>query len=210
MADVWPLVHAERAALIADLQTLTDEQWSWPSLAAGWTVHDVAAHLVDNAHATGRYLLVALARARFDFDRQNAQGVARHRGATPQETLARLRAVAGSTDAPPGWLSALPSRLVEEVAHGEDIRRPLGLTRRYPPEVLEEALRHQLRTPKGTGGAKHLSTRVTLTADDADLALGRGPVVSGPMLSLVLVATGRGAAVDDLSGPGVPLLSRDA
>jgi len=49
MTDVWPLVHAERHALVDDLSRLTDEQWRTPSLCEGWTVHDVAAHLVGNA-----------------------------------------------------------------------------------------------------------------------------------------------------------------
>ncbi|MDN5718134.1 MAG: maleylpyruvate isomerase family mycothiol-dependent enzyme, partial [Janibacter sp.] len=52
MTDVWELVHAERAALADDLERLTDEQWREPSLCEGWSVHDVAAHLVDNARAT--------------------------------------------------------------------------------------------------------------------------------------------------------------
>ena len=30
----WPLIHAEREALIADLGTATDEQWATPSLCA--------------------------------------------------------------------------------------------------------------------------------------------------------------------------------
>ena len=29
---IWPLVHAERAALAADLADLTGEQWAAPSL----------------------------------------------------------------------------------------------------------------------------------------------------------------------------------
>ena len=34
-AGAWPLVHAERAALAADLADLTDDQWAAPSLCAG-------------------------------------------------------------------------------------------------------------------------------------------------------------------------------
>ena len=121
--DVWSVVHAERAALVRDLETLSPEQWEMPSLCDGWTVHDVVAHLVDTARTTRVGFVLGLARARFDFDRQNAVGVARHRGDNPAETLARLRAVATRTSTPP---APLVSRIVEEVVHGEDVRRPLG------------------------------------------------------------------------------------
>ncbi len=43
--DIWPTVHAERAALAADLAGLTDAQWDAPSLCTGWSVRDVLAHL---------------------------------------------------------------------------------------------------------------------------------------------------------------------
>lgn len=43
MNDVWPLVHAEREALIAFLDSLEPAQWDEPSLCAGWSVHDVVA-----------------------------------------------------------------------------------------------------------------------------------------------------------------------
>ncbi|MGW7361488.1 maleylpyruvate isomerase family mycothiol-dependent enzyme, partial [Streptomyces sp. NPDC054802] len=79
------MVHAERAALIEDLARLDDGQWGQPSLCAGWTVHDVVAHLVDTARTTRIGFMAGLARARFDFDRQNARGVERERGATPEE-----------------------------------------------------------------------------------------------------------------------------
>jgi len=45
----WPLIHAEREALIGDLGTLTDEQWATRSLCAEWTVRDVLNHLVAGA-----------------------------------------------------------------------------------------------------------------------------------------------------------------
>ncbi|MGW6415782.1 maleylpyruvate isomerase family mycothiol-dependent enzyme [Streptomyces sp. NPDC055055] len=202
--DVWPLVHAERAALIDDLARLDDEGWQEESLCAGWTVHDVAAHLVDTALTTRIGFLVGLARARFDFDRQNAEGVAHRRGDDPQETLRRLRQVARRRSTPP---APLDSRLVEEVVHGEDIRRPLGLTRRYPTEAVTRALLVQTRTSASFGGAKELLGRVRLTATDTDLELGAGPEATGPALSLLLAVSGRRVALDDLSGPGVETLA---
>ena len=204
MPDVWSMVHAERAALIRDLEGLDDARWAQPSLCDGWTVHDVVAHLVDTAATTRRGFLVGMARSGFDFDRQNARGVQRHRGASPRETLDRLRVVAARTSTPP---APLDSRLVEEVVHGEDVRRPLGWSRAYPQDAVVRSLRLQARTSASFGGAKDLVSRVQLTATDAEVSVGRGPVVEGPALSLLLVACGRRAALDDLSGPGLPVLT---
>jgi uncharacterized protein (TIGR03083 family) len=201
--DVWSMVHAERAALIEDLAHLDDGQWGQPSLCDGWTVHDVVAHLVDTARTTRIGFVVGLARARLDFDRQNTRGVERERGVTPQETLERFRRAASRKSTPP---APLDSRLVEEVVHGEDIRRPLGLTRAYPPEAVARSLRHQTRTPASFGGAKELMTRVRLSATDTGLTIGTGPAVHGPALSLLLAVSGRRAALDDLSGPGTGTL----
>lgn len=205
--DVWPMVHAERAALIDDLAHLDDEQWREPSLCEGWTVHDVAAHLVGTARTTRLGFVVGLVRARFDFHRQNARGVERERGASPQETLERLRQVASRRSTPP---APLDSRLVEEVVHGEDIRRPLGLSRSYPQEAVVRSLRLQARIPAAFGGAKELTARLRLTATDADLSIGDGPEVSGTALSLLLAISGRAAALDDLDGPGASTLAMAA
>jgi uncharacterized protein (TIGR03083 family) len=204
VGDVRSLMHAERAALIDDLEHLDDRSWEVPSLCGEWTVHDVVAHLVNTARTTRLGFVVGLARARFDFDRQNARGVERERGATPQETLEQLRRVASRTSTPP---APLDSRLVEEVVHGEDIRRPLGLTRSYPQEAVVRALRLQVRTPESFGGAKELVARVRLTAADADMSIGDGPEVAGSALSLLLVVSGRRVALDSLDGPGVDALT---
>ncbi|MDZ5661030.1 maleylpyruvate isomerase family mycothiol-dependent enzyme [Nocardioides sp. S-58] len=204
MTDVWQLVAQERWALIDDLTGLDDDQWETPSLCPGWTVHDVAAHLVDNARTTRLSIVRDMARARFDFDRQNARGVARAKGATPQETLDRLRVVADRRTTPP---APLDSRLVEEVVHGEDARRPLGLARAYPSEPVERALSHQLRTSVGLGGGRQRAAGVRLRATDTDLVHGDGPEVAGPALSLLMVVSGRGQALTDLDGPGVAQLA---
>ncbi|WP_433544588.1 maleylpyruvate isomerase family mycothiol-dependent enzyme (plasmid) [Streptomyces sp. CA-294286] len=208
------MVHAERAALIEDLAKLDDEQWRTPSLCAGWTVHDVAAHLVDTARTTRLGFVAAMVRARFDFDRQNARGVARERAGSPQETWERLREVATRTSTPP---APLDTRLVEEVVHGEDIRRPLGLTRAYPVEAVVRALRLQARTPATFGGAKERVAGLRLVATDTDLTLGEagppkgesadGSEVRGSALALLLAVCGRPVPPDALSGPGAGALT---
>ena len=170
--DVWPMVHVERRALIDDLAKLDDTHWMRPSLCDGWTVHDVVAHVIDSAQTTRLGFVVDMARARFDFDRQNANGVERARGTTPRETLERLRQVASRTSTPPG---PIDTRIVEAVVHGEDIRRAVGLTRSYPQDAVVRSLRQQARTSESFGGAKELVGRIRLTATDLDLSNSTGP-----------------------------------
>ncbi|MFI0986306.1 hypothetical protein [Streptomyces exfoliatus] len=83
--------------------------------------------------------------------------------------------------------------------------RPLGLTSRYPPTAVVRTLRLQGRTPAAFGGAEELLARVRLVATDADLALGAGPEVNGPVLPLLLAVAGRPVAPGELGGPGVAL-----
>ncbi len=203
MSDVWQIVHAERLALIEDLAGLTDEQWAEQSLCGDWTVRDVVAHLVNTARATRLGFMRDLARARFDFDRQNARGVARELGVDPTETLDRLRSVATRTSTPPAHPD---SRVVEEVIHGEDIRRPLGITRSYPTDAVVRAIGYQARTSVSMGGSKQRIAGIRLVATDTDLSIGDGPEVAGPALSLLLAISGRDVALADLDGPGVSLL----
>lgn len=203
MSDAWPIVHAERMALIDDLADLGDDLWSRQSLCGDWTVHDVAAHLIANAKTTRLGIVHAMIRARFDFDRQNAQGVERERGATPGETLARLRQVATRTSTPP---APLDSRIVEEVVHGDDIRRPLGIERSYSSEAVLRSLRYQARTSVSFGGAKQRVAAIRLHATDEDVSIGDGSEVRGPALSLLMAISGRKVALRDLDGPGVSAL----
>ena len=201
---VWPLVHAERAAMIDDLARLDAAQWEQPSLCAGWTVHDVVAHMVDVAHSTRLGFAVDMFRAGFDFDRQNTRGIERARGATPQETLRRLREAATRTSTP---IAPLDTRLVEEVVHGEDFRRPLGISHSYSQEAVVRSLRQQVRTSTAFGGARELVAGVRLVATDTNLTIGDGPEVTGPVLALLLTVSGRRVAYDELDGPGLASLA---
>ena len=198
----WPLIHAERAALAADLAGLTDEQWETPSLCAGLTVREVLAHLTAGASLNAVRWLAGVVRCRFDFDRQVAVRLAEQLGASPGETLERFRRAVPSTTKPP--LPAI-AMLGETIVHGEDIRRPLGIRRDHPIDVVTRVAAYY-RGSDLVVLAKGRVGGLRLVADDGPFTTGSGPVVSGPTLALVMAMTGRTAYCDELDGDGVELL----
>lgn len=201
-AEVWPVVHAERRALLEDLRGLGPEAWQVPSWCPGWDVHDVVAHLIDSAKTTRLGFLRRMLAVGFDFDRDNARGVARERHEDPQRTLAALAAVLEATKTPP----ANPAtRLVEAFVHGEDVRGPLGLTRSYPAQQLEQALKYQLNTSVKLGGGRESAAGFTIVAAETGLVHGAGPEVVGTALGLLLAVSGRPVDVDAFSGGGAAI-----
>lgn len=202
-SSVWPAVHEERRALIRDLENLPASQWLAPSLCPGWDVHDVLSHLVDTAKTTRLGFLRRMVAARMDFDRDNAVGVFRERAQDPEITLAAFRSVQSRTSGPP---VPLATRLVEAVVHGEDIRRPLGIVRRYPLEPVLAAMQHQLKTTVKIGGGRELADGLRLIATDAAFEHGTGEDVSGPAVALLLAVSGRPVRKDELDGRGAGML----
>ncbi|CAL9581633.1 hypothetical protein SUDANB6_05076 [Streptomyces sp. enrichment culture] len=200
--EVWSLIRAERAALAADLADLTDERWATASLCAGLSVREVLAHLTAGASLNTVRWLAGVIRCRFDFDKQVAVRLAEQLGATPAETLKGFRRVIPSTTKPP-----LPSvaMLGETIVHAEDIRRPLGIRRRYPIEAVT-AVAEYYRGSDLVVVAKGRTGGLRLVADDGPFTAGSGRLVSGATLALVMAMTGRSTYCDDLEGEGVELL----
>jgi uncharacterized protein (TIGR03083 family) len=198
--DIWTTVHQERSALIDDLSQLTADQWLAPSLCEGWSVHDVLAHLVNDAMTTKAGFVLALLGAGFNFDRLNQRGLERERRSTPHETLAAFRNVSTRTTSAP---APLASRLVEIIVHGEDIRRPLGIRHHYPVDAVIEAMRYQLATSGSMGGNKDRAAGLRLVATDTDFAQGEGSEIHGTAIDLLLAITGRESGPDALTGNGV-------
>ncbi|MBT2415398.1 maleylpyruvate isomerase family mycothiol-dependent enzyme [Streptomyces sp. ISL-12] len=199
---IWPSIHAERAALAADLAELTDEQWETPSFCAGLTVRQVLAHLTAGASLTTVRWLAGVIRCRFDFDKQVAVRLAEQLGAGPDETLERFRRIVPSTTKPP--LPAI-AMLGETIVHGADIRRPLGIRRAGPVGVVTEVAEYYAGTDMVVV-AKGRIGGLRLVADDGPFTTGSGALVTGPTLALVMAMTGRAAYCDDLEGEGVELL----
>ena len=200
--DIWPVVHAERRALAADLDGLAPERWRTPSLCTGWTVHDVLAHMVSTAKLTPPAFFAGLIGSGFSFDRFTQRRIAAERAGGPAATLAAFRAVETSTTAPPGPTT---SWLGEALVHAEDIRRPLGIRHEYPADAVRQVTEFYASSNVLIGGKRRVEG-VTLQATDTDWSHGSGPVVAGPALALMLATTGRTAVLDELTGPGVAVL----
>jgi uncharacterized protein (TIGR03083 family) len=201
--DVWPTIHAERAALATDLQGLSDAQWATPSLCGDWSVRDVLAHMTATASMSAPQFLGNMLVSGFSFDKMQAKDIAAQHGASPADTLAGFRAQITSNKHPPGptdtWLG-------EVLVHAEDIRRPLGIRHTYPTEAAVQVANFY----KGSNliiGAKNRIAGLRLRATDVDWSHGEGPEVAGPIHALVMAMTGRKATVADLSGEGVSTLA---
>ena len=198
----WQLIHDERDALAADLESIGEAEWASPSLCDRWTVRDVVAHMTATAMTTPPKFFVRFVSAGFSFPKFADQGIARHLGSSGAETLAQFRAAAHRTTSPPGpgasWIG-------EAVVHAEDVRRPLGISHTY----RMDALRQTAAFYSGSNaiiGSKNRIAGVKLSATDTDWTSGDGPVASGPMLALLMSMTGRHVFLDQLTGKGVQLL----
>lgn len=199
--DLWPLVHAERAALADDLAGLSEEDWATPSLCEGLTVREVLAHLTSAASMNFFQWFVGVVRCRFDFDAQVAMRLAEQMGDSGADTLARFRERVTSTVAP---LNAI-AMLGEIVVHGEDIRHPLGIKGDRPVDVLTRIAEYYRRSDQVVV-AKSRVKGLRLRATGGPFTTGEGPEVAGTTIALIMAMTGRSAHLDELTGDGVEVL----
>ena len=198
----WPMIHAERAALAADLAHLTDRQWATRSLCDRLSVQQVLAHLTAGASLGPARWMAGVIRCRFDFDRQVLMRLSEHLGDSPDDTLARFRRVITSTTKPLLPTSAI---LGEAVVHAEDIRGPLGVQHDYPIATLT-ALADYYQGSNLPVQTKARIRGLRLTATDGPFATGSGPLVTGGTLPLIMAMAGRAPYCDELDGEGVATL----
>lgn len=201
--DPWPTIHDERRALADDLGSLTDAQWTQTSLCGDWSVRDVLGHMTATAAMTPVAFFSGLIGSGFRFNAMQAKAIAEQNEGTPADTLTRFRAQVDATSHPPG---PIDSWLGETMVHAEDIRRPLGVSHTYPIDAVTRVADFYRSSNLLIGGKKRVAG-LTLRATDADWSAGSGPEVAGPAVALMLVITGRGVALEDLSGDGLATLA---
>lgn len=201
--EIWNAVHQQRAALADLLGTLTDSQWQHDSLCTGWTVRDVAAHVISSADAGVGAVLIAMVRARGNFNRAMMLEAKRRSARPTDQIIADYRRLDGSRRHPPGTTTFDP--MVDVLVHSQDIARPLGLSHPMPPQLAAAACSYvwgrgfPYSPRKRFGGFR-------FCAADVDWTVGDGPTVEGPIAAILLLLTGRTASVPELTGDGARAL----
>jgi uncharacterized protein (TIGR03083 family) len=201
MSDLMDLATAERRDLAAYLRTLTDADWNAESLCAGWSVKDVVAHVVSYEELGVAGLLKRFVKGRVVH--ANDVGVREFAGATPADLMDFLEGHLRPRGLTAGFGGMIG--LVDATVHHQDIRRALGHPRGIPAERIERILPLVPGNPRLGAGKRIKGLR--LRATDVEWAHGTGPEVVGTGEALLVTMAGRRAALDELSGPGCPLLA---
>jgi uncharacterized protein (TIGR03083 family) len=204
--QIWQAIDTQRARLCDLLGDLSDDEWRQPSLCAGWTVRDVAAHLTMQQIGL-RDVLGVMGKWRGSMDRTIAH-VSRLRAAelTTEQLIAGIRNMIGSRR---HTLVVTPLEvLCDNLVHGQDIAIPLGRHLDLPADAAAVCASRVLsmRWPPPLPSAKK-AAGFRLTATDTSWSTGEGPTVQGPMAALLLVCCGRLTALPQLTGAGAAELA---
>jgi uncharacterized protein (TIGR03083 family) len=198
----WRAIDAQRLRVAAMLDDLSEDEWRQPSLCAGWTVRDVAAHLTLQQLRLRDCAGVVL-RWRGTMNRTIAHEARRRAAALPVERIiAEIRGMIGSRRSNVGV--TYKETLCDILVHSQDIAIPLGRTLPLPTEAATLAASRVLtmRWPPPPPSVR-TAGRFRLTATDIPWSAGDGPEVRGPIAALLLVSCGRTVVLPQLSGDGV-------
>ena len=221
MEDLARDLELETVVLQRILDELTDEQWTWPTPAPGWSVTDQMSHL---AHSDEVAVLSASDRAGFEallarenesVERRTERWAEQHRHLTPTELqewfarvraelIATFRALDPSTRVP--WYgpdmsaaAALTARIMETWAHGHDVADAVSADWSPTPglrQVAHLCVRALPNSFRARGRPEpDAPVYVALTAPDGDVWEWGPPDaanrVTGDAVELCLVATQR-------------------
>jgi len=203
---VWRVIDDERSRLADLLEELSDSEWRTPSLCREWTVREVAAHLTL-AHTGPLSAAGSLIRGGGGFNRMIRDTAIRQARLPVQEYPRRLRSMVGSRRTAPFITELEP--LVDVLCHAQDIARPIGRPYLMPADAAVAAAEHIWRRSFPFRAQRRLRG-YELVATDAPWWAGVGVRVEGPISALLLLVSGRPAALADLDGPGATELTTAA
>ncbi len=149
--------------------------------------------------------LPELARAlRASFHRLNHDIAVRHAERPTGQIVDELRQFADSRRLP--VVTSYQNILFDVLVHGQDIAIPLGRPRAMPLAAAQAGA-DRVWTMGWPFWARRRLRGFRLTASDVDWSVGEGADVRGPIEALLLLLTGRTAALSRLTGNGVQRLT---
>ena len=204
--DFRRLHDDENADFSAFLHTLSADDWDQPSLCEGWRVRDVVGHILYGNELKLWTLPYKLGRFGFSSDRSGRHySILRAEGRTPRQLVDGF----DHRDPWAGTSKVFPARLnlMDRLVHHQDIRRALDRPREVPVERTAPLLPF---LPKlgSVFRSKRRMRGLRFEATDTDWSHGddAAPLVRGPAEAILMSTLGRGAALADCEGDGVPLL----
>jgi uncharacterized protein (TIGR03083 family) len=204
---VYRIATANRLLAADMFADLTPEQWRTPSLCAGWTIREVAAHLLEplETQVGTLKLLIHLVRYRGSLDRM-VDDTARTVAARPTDELVSGLRERASTRLTPPVVGPL-GPMTDTCIHLRDAARPLGLDVCPPPASWRPALEFLVSTPASRGFIpRDRLVGLRLVATDQDWQHGEGAEIHGTSEAVAMAVSGRPAALDDLAGAGTDVL----
>lgn len=202
--EVWQVTMETRRALAGHLEALDPADWEKPSLCAGWTVKDVAAHVLLHPSFKWREMPGMFGRNLGRSYNAMIDRETRRRSATQsrEDVLAAYARYADSHRHVPTTTSIEP--MLDVLVHTQDILRPLGRAQDMPPVAAAVSADRAILLGRLTDWRATKSVR--LVATDVDWARGKGPGIEGPMQELLMIATGRAPDPALVRGEGLALV----
>jgi uncharacterized protein (TIGR03083 family) len=179
-------------------------EWREPSLCRGWTVRDVAAHVALQNTTWSAMPKAVVDMARFGGMNGAIQAMAcRHAASPTDQIIGEIRERIGV------W-RPLPTvtyrdTLIDYLVHTQDIAIPLDRAMDMRADVAAVAAERVWTSARMFHARKKLAG-YRLIADDTTWSVGQGQEVTGPISALLLLLTGRAAALPRLSGAGMAAL----
>jgi uncharacterized protein (TIGR03083 family) len=203
--DVWKAIDDQRRCLAELLEDLSEQEWRHPSLCRGWTVRQVAAHV-----ALQNITWPMMPRTLLDMVRSGGMNGAIHAMACQHAKDPTGQIIAEIRDRIGVW-RPLPSvtykdTAVDYLVHAQDIAVPLGRRLDMPADAAVVAADRVWASSRMFHARKKLAG-YRLVATDATWSAGQGQEVTGPISALLLLLTGRLAALARLSGADAATLA---
>jgi len=201
--QVWQAIDSQRTTVARLLESLHDSDWERPSLCADWTVGDVAAHLTlqQVGPLDAVRMMVTAPGGMNRTIRESARRQAARLSAA--QIVAEIGGMVGSRRHNVGVTSQ--EALIDILVHSQDISWPLGRELPIPPQAAAVAMARVWSSGWPFRAKKRLRG-LQLSATDSAWSAGEGPEIRGTSGVLLLLLTGRQAALPLLAGDGIAVL----